>query len=187
VSHTGIVNGGGQYNIIENNYLVKCRFAHSSDRRAQQKHHTEDMYRQLDMLNYKRPPWSDSFPELSNMSKMRTIFFELLNTEWVGGVIEKYTSVHISPLYYSDLDPNGCVFSKNIIFKNKDCLVNSRILNKHRYSSFDFYTIKNNLLEINPKFVDEDNLNFDLQDDSPAYNLSGFTRIPFEKIGVLHD
>jgi hypothetical protein len=34
-----------------------------------------------------------------------------------------------------------------------------------------------------PHFVDEQNLNLALRDDSPAYSLRGFQRIPFDRIG----
>ena len=34
-------------------------------------------------------------------------------------------------------------------------------------------------------FVDETNRNMALRDDSPAYDIEGFERIPFERIGIL--
>jgi hypothetical protein len=43
--------------------------------------------------------------------------------------------------------------------------------------------IENNLLDIDPKFVDAEKLNFQLRDDSPAWKL-GFQRIPLDKIGL---
>ena len=45
-------------------------------------------------------------------------------------------------------------------------------------------TIQDNLIEINPCFVDPDNMDFQLKDNSPAYKL-GFKRIPMEKIGLI--
>lgn len=48
---------------------------------------------------------------------------------------------------------------------------------------YDFLDIP--LEDTDPCFIDEDNLVFALRDDSPAYNISGFTRIPWERIGLL--
>ena len=44
-------------------------------------------------------------------------------------------------------------------------------------------TFQDNLLDQDPRFVDAEHLNFQLQDDSPALKL-GFHRIPIEKIGL---
>ena len=47
-------------------------------------------------------------------------------------------------------------------------------------------TIKNNLIEAEPGFVDMGKMNFQLRDNSPAYKL-GFKRIPIEKIGLIKE
>ena len=47
-------------------------------------------------------------------------------------------------------------------------------------------TIRDNLLDVDPGFVDPANMNFQLRDDSPAYKL-GFKRIPTERIGLYMD
>ncbi len=43
-----------------------------------------------------------------------------------------------------------------------------------------------NLIDADPRFIDRDNEDFRLQDDSPAYKL-GFQRIATEKIGLYED
>jgi hypothetical protein len=49
-----------------------------------------------------------------------------------------------------------------------------------------YYTINyGSILEADPKFLDEANLVFALSDNSPAYSISGFERIPWERIGQL--
>lgn len=48
-----------------------------------------------------------------------------------------------------------------------------------------YYTITNNLLNSDPRFIDEANGVFALKDDSPAYSIPGFSRIPWEQIGLL--
>ena len=47
-------------------------------------------------------------------------------------------------------------------------------------------TVKDNLVNEDPHFVDAAKGNFQLKDDSPAFKL-GFTRIPVEKIGLYKD
>lgn len=47
-------------------------------------------------------------------------------------------------------------------------------------------TIENNLTEGDPRFVDAENMNFQLRDDSPAYE-AGFERIPVERIGLTNE
>lgn len=45
-------------------------------------------------------------------------------------------------------------------------------------------TIENNIEDADPRFTDEDNINLDIQNGSPAYSLLAFKRVPFEEIGV---
>lgn len=49
-----------------------------------------------------------------------------------------------------------------------------------------FQTIEDNLVDQDPKFVDLDNLDFRLREDSPAFAL-GFKPIPIEQIGLYQD
>ena len=53
-------------------------------------------------------------------------------------------------------------------------------------SAYELVTIENNLVDIDPKFVNEAAGNFQLREDSPAWGMS-FKRIPFEKIGLYED
>lgn len=48
----------------------------------------------------------------------------------------------------------------------------------------DLVTMENNLTEADPRFVDPQARNFQLRDDSPAYNM-GFKKIPIETIGLM--
>ncbi len=53
-------------------------------------------------------------------------------------------------------------------------------------SAISYYSVSgNNLTNTDPGFVDEENLVFALRDDSPAYTIPGFERIPWEQIGLL--
>ena len=55
-------------------------------------------------------------------------------------------------------------------------------------NAFRYYAaVEDNIEDQDPLFVDEKNLNLALRDDSPAYDIPGFQRIPFEKIGLIRD
>lgn len=49
-----------------------------------------------------------------------------------------------------------------------------------------YLTLTDNLIAVDPLFVDAASMNFQLRDDSPAYE-TGFKRIPFEEIGLYED
>ena len=53
-------------------------------------------------------------------------------------------------------------------------------------SAYDLVTIENNMIDVDPKLVDEKTQDFQLRDDSPAWKM-GFKRIPFERIGLYQD
>ena len=78
-------------------------------------------------------------------------------------------------------EPKGNIIRRNIGWLNGQFL--------YEYCNggcggFGFYTIENNITQ-DPLFVDEATLNLALRDDSPAYTIPGFVRIPFESIGLL--
>jgi hypothetical protein len=184
----GVLNGGGRDNIIENNIFVQCRWAHAADRRANLQHHNKKMYEKLEELNYKNPPWSDSFPNLAKMSKWKTQLYEMIELEKIEIGLKKHFNYNLGIKYNSDWNPQGCVFKNNVIWKNRDekYLKDTRTSKSQKHGPFRFYTIENNLIEVDPLFENTDNLNFNLSDNSSAYNLPGFVRIPFEEIGVIN-
>jgi hypothetical protein len=49
-----------------------------------------------------------------------------------------------------------------------------------------YVLVENNLVDVDPHFVDATQQNFQLRDDSQAWQI-GFDRIPFEQIGVYQD
>ena len=53
-------------------------------------------------------------------------------------------------------------------------------------SAFALVTMENNMVDADPRFVDEAAGDFRLRADSPAWNI-GFQPIPFEKIGLYQD
>jgi hypothetical protein len=71
--------------------------------------------------------------------------------------------------------PRGNVVTRNICWKGHwdDIEAAARPL----------VTMKDNLVDVEPRFVDAARFDFRLRDDSPAWKM-GFQRIPFEKIGL---
>lgn len=77
--------------------------------------------------------------------------------------------------------PKGNRIVRNISFDSRWCKMYWGI----NMEDHDVY-FQDNLVDVDPGFVDMENENFQLKDDSPAYEL-GFQRIPMEEIGLLQD
>jgi len=74
--------------------------------------------------------------------------------------------------------PKGNVVAHNIQWKGKWDGIEKK--------AYPYLVFQNNLLDLDPKFVDEKALDFRLRDDSPAFKV-GFQKIPVEKIGLYQD
>jgi len=83
----------------------------------------------------------------------------------------------------SGMNPEGSVINSNIFYN----VTGSWFMNNPNQVWQPYIDIQNNnLINTDPHFVDLAKNNFQLKDDSPAYdpsNAIGFKRIPFEKIG----
>lgn len=88
---------------------------------------------------------------------------------------ERYPEL-VNILDEDPMAPKNDVFERNISWK---CGAWEKIEGKAMPGA----VLTNNLIDVDPKFVDEKNGNFQLRDDSPAWAI-GFERIPVEKIGV---
>ena len=71
--------------------------------------------------------------------------------------------------------PKGNVIARNIQWKCKGDGIEKL--------AYPYLVFQNNLLDLDPKFVNEKNLDFRLQDNSPAFKV-GFQQIPVEQIGL---
>jgi hypothetical protein len=76
------------------------------------------------------------------------------------------------------LAPKGNVIARNIQWKGKWDGIEKK--------AQPYLVFLNNLLDLDPKFVNEKALDFSLQDDSPAFKI-GFQKIPADKIGLYQD
>ncbi|NOZ23903.1 MAG: hypothetical protein GXP25_22730 [Planctomycetes bacterium] len=165
--------GGGRDNAVENNVFVDCpRAMHIDARALGWAHATGDRWIEeankkgtISGIQYKEPPYSTRYPQLIN----------ILNED--------------------PKSPMGNVVRRNIFWPGtKEDLIRYGRGREPRDTWWDdiqrkikpLVKIEDNLINEDPKFVDEKNCNFQLRDDSPAWKL-GFKRIPFEKIGLYKD
>ena len=165
--------GGGRDNIIENNVFVDCPKAMHIDARAlgwcgphadgRIKEATEKGT--IAGVHYKDPPFSTRYPQLVN----------LLDDE--------------------PKKPNGNIVRRNIFWQGQGenlCRVaNGQPIKDTWWDDMEakikpLVEIEANLINEDPKFVDEKAGNFQLRKDSPAWKL-GFQRIPVENIGLYQD
>jgi hypothetical protein len=159
ISGRAIMCGGGRDNTIENNVIAKCGSAHYTDRRgkvwidAPYLDESWHLLEKIEHYHYKEPPWSEKYPRLAKI---------------LDNGLEQAK------------EPEGCVIIRNIGWQNNVWLEEGCL---GACGGFSFYQISGNIENENPLFVDEKNMNLALREDSPAYTLSGFERIPFEKIG----
>ncbi|MFZ5516266.1 MAG: right-handed parallel beta-helix repeat-containing protein [Candidatus Zhuqueibacterota bacterium] len=109
-------------------------------------------------VNIKEPPYSVRYPEL---------------VTWLDLMEDGET--------YAGMYPRRNLFEKNLIYKYDQTYVYTG-----EYARFD---LRDNFIALDdPGFIDLENLNLQLKDDSIVYSkLPGFEKIPFEKIGLYED
>jgi hypothetical protein len=153
-----VMNGGGRDNIIENNIMAKCGSAIFTDRRGVAWIGVRfNLHKRIEEFDYKKPPWSTAYPKLARI---------------------------MDEGYEQAKEPKGNIVKCNIGWQNQRWLEENTLGGP---GGFKFFKFENNMEDRNPLFVDEENLNLSLQNNSPAYTIEGFKRIPFEKIGLYRD
>ncbi len=172
--------GGGRDTLVENNIFIDCPQAFHLDARyapgnwaAQYGDPRIEKARETGVLNgvrFSEPPYSTRFPKLAGM-------------------------LDDDPTW-----PKGNVVRCNIFWRGDGTNLrrtgwNQPAANKSyevawwhhiQKSAYPLLTIENNMVDIDPRFVDEAAGDFRLREDSPAWNL-GFQAIPFEQIGLYQD
>lgn len=75
-NNRGVLIGGGHDNIIDNNVFIDCNYAIHMDARGRtwakdyiKKNGGWSMYKKLDAVDYKNPPYSTQYPELASIEK----------------------------------------------------------------------------------------------------------------------
>ncbi|OGV63753.1 MAG: hypothetical protein A2283_09385 [Lentisphaerae bacterium RIFOXYA12_FULL_48_11] len=165
--------GGGRDNVIQNNVFVDCPKAMHVDSRALGwcGPHADGRIKEASEkgtiagVRYKEPPFSTRYPQLVN----------LLDDE--------------------PKKPKGNIVRQNIFWQgagvNLRRVANGEPVKENWWDGIasnirPLVSVENNLINENPKFVDEKADNFQLCDNSPALKL-GFQRIPVERIGLYND
>lgn len=160
ISGRAIMCGGGRDNAIDNNVIAKCGSAHFTDRRGTAWMDKDNSWKLLDKIkryDYTQPPWSERYPRLAHI---------------LDNGLDRAK------------EPEGCIIARNLGWQNKRWLEKNSLGGP---GGFDFYTFTDNVEDLDPRFVDEANLNLALRDDSPAYSIPGFKPIPFAQIGPHHE
>ncbi len=165
--------GGGRDNIIQNNIFVDCPKAIHLDDRALKWSgpHADGRIKEarekgtIGGIRFKEPPFSTRYPQL----------LTLLDDE--------------------PKKPKGNVVRRNIFWQGAaenlrrvaaGAPITETWWDNITPSVRSLVTLEDNLINVDPRFVDEKAGNFQLRDDSPAWKL-GFERIPVEKIGLYQD
>jgi hypothetical protein len=74
--------------------------------------------------------------------------------------------------------PEGNVVTRNISYNGRWSLIHA--------GAAKYVRVEDNLVDVDPHFVDPENLDFRLRDDSPALKL-GFKPFPLDLIGLIND
>ncbi|PKN27564.1 MAG: hypothetical protein CVU65_02095 [Deltaproteobacteria bacterium HGW-Deltaproteobacteria-22] len=174
------LSGGGRDNRFENNIIVDAQGAHYSDRRAQAVANDQwsaegcpDDWNLLgriqvvyetcwdgpDPIAYRSAPWSDAYASLAVIPAQ---WSQVAGSHW--------------------LDPEGCVFARNVLWRNEAGLFDGNWGGTGALASYAQTTP--NLEGVDPLFTDEAGLDLTLRAGSPAFDLEGFEAIPFGMIGI---
>ena len=153
--------GGGRDNVVENNVFVECTPAVHIDGRGLAP----------------GPVWPKMVYEF-----MRERLQEMHPDQ--PPYSTRYPKLAELDRYYENpardgIPPEGNVITRNII-------VGGEAFEITWHATRELQTIEGNLLDADPHFVDAAQQNFQLEDDSPAFDI-GFQRIPVERIGLQGD
>jgi len=157
--HRAVFLGGGRDFKVENNIFIDCDPAIDIDGRGLSK----------------SPVWHNMV--------YKTMKERLERMDWKQPPYStRYAELADLKEYYAKDDgvPPG-----NILVARNIC-VGDKWLTIRWGATKEMVTVRDNLIEADPCFVDAARGDFRLKDDSPAFKL-GFKRIPFEKIGLVKE
>ncbi len=196
----GVLIGGGRDNLVENNIFVEGDPSIHIDARGvgwasfyfDGQYNT--LFDRMDDMDYTKPPYSERYPELLTyytdepaIPKNNKI---LHNISYGGRFIDLIDSTDLKLVSVKDnliADPILCMTrtkEKSFTHYNPDDFVTYK--NGDRKKTEELQSYGNIVMDSDPGFVDAENEDFRLKEDSPAYKL-GFRPIPFEKIGLYVD
>ena len=168
VAGDSILHGGGRDDVMRNNVFARYNKAIAADSRCIDwlsngtPNHTPgdswDLLGKLESMNYQQPPWSTAYPACA-----------AIPDDW---------NTIIAP-DAGWLAPQGSVFSDNVGDGSGTWFAASGSDVVPAYAE-----IANDLPDAGALFVDEDAGNLNLNPNSGAFALPGFTNIPFDSIGI---
>lgn len=196
----GVMIGGGRDNLVENNIFVDCIPALHIDARWDT-YPWDYMKDLLEKMNYRQPPYSERYPELlamgddprrpaGNKFLRNVVCYSHDDFAGLGSTNKRPGSAIVYNL--APFDPETTKFERNTIHHFGKPV--RMVVNFYKKEGGGIWTwekwqaagFDRNSIIANPRFVDPENDDYQLRNDSPAYR-QGFKRIPIEKIGLYQD
>ena len=192
----GFFTNSGRHIVIENNIFINCYPSVKIDvYRAPDEFVPGGSWRlieKLDEVNYKNPPYSTRYPWLPKILSegddpaMPYENVVIRNISYGGKWLDMSSELDFSTLTVKDnliADPVICTWREQ--FQEQD-----KGYKEYKFGDSEMTNLLedngNMIINTDPGFMDVDNENFQLREDSPAYKL-GFKRIPIEEIGLYKD
>ena len=186
----------GRHCLIKNNIFVKCSPSIKINVYREPSHFVTGgpwrLVEKLNEVNYKIPPYSTRYPWLQKILSEGddpAIPYENIiarNISYNGKWLDLHSELDFSVVTVKDnliADPVICNWREQFQEQGKGAV-------EYKYGNVEMTKILeqegNKLINANPGFIDVKNENFQLREDSPAYQL-GFKRIPIEEIGLYKD
>ena len=156
----GVMHNSGREVVIDNNIFVGGKAAIHATAHGwydTTEGHAMNFLERIQKFDYRNPPWSRAYPALAATPDDRR-----------------------HPDFERFKLPIGSVLVRNVGWRNRYWL------DPRRLEAYDHYErIADNIDGEDPRFLDEAGRQLALRDDSPAWEIPGFRRIPFEKMGRL--
>lgn len=186
--------GGGRDNVVENNVFVDCEASVHVDARGTTwaKYYFDGTYNvlteRMDAVNYDKPPYSERYPKLLSYYDDEPAVPE--NNQVLRNVSMSGTWLDIEDGVDADLlEMRGNLIADSILCywrgpEIKDALTGT--VHTRKDAAFVQKLNGNQIIAGDPGFVDASGGNFNLKDDSQAFEL-GFRPIPMDSIGLYED
>lgn len=179
--------GGGRDNLIDNNVMIECYAAVHFDARGTRgyikfdEQGTPSLLPKCRAVGYQNPPWSTRYPKLARIMDEEPILP-------LGNVVRNNVSVRCEKWLNLGMNVDRRPAEIDYTYDAARRYVN---LDPSAPPSIERVEFENNLVlgeDEDAGFVDPDQGNFQLRDDSIVYKkIPGFERIPFERIGLMRE
>lgn len=189
--------GGGRNNTIENNLFIACAPSVHVDARGlgwgsfyfdrESEHFQSTLFDRMDDMNFRNSPFSEKYPELLTLYEDEPAVPKynriIRNVSFGGRWLDLYDGLDLETV---TIESN--VIADTVLIKWVEVSGEP----PHLYSREDEKIKKlleahnNRIFKGNPGIKDIEGEDFNLSEDSPAFEI-GFRPIPFDKIGLIKD